>query len=107
MAIVCDGPIYEETGIAICRYDPSDTEFDCADCVLEREEPEEEAVPNPGSDAAVGQGCLCPTSTNNQGQGFALAGLDGPNFCINPDCPLHGWKEEEQEQIPTTADWGE
>ena len=45
-------------------------------------------IPNPGSDAAIKQGCICPAITNNHGKG-------DPNgtFWINCGCPIHGIPE--------------
>ena len=104
----CDGPIREDTGAGICCYFPEDTDFDCADCPLDKVEPPEEPNPNPGSDSAVGQGCLCPTSENNQGQGFSYPGASGPCFVMNRDCPLHGWSQEEADEHGLrTEEWGE
>lgn len=45
-------------------------------------------VPNPGSDAAVYQGCICPVLDNNHGKGARNS--DGEIFWVNGDCPLHG-----------------
>jgi hypothetical protein len=44
--------------------------------------------PNPGSDAALDQGCTCPVLDNGHGRG------DGP-FWINGDCPLHALQSSE------------
>lgn len=50
----------------------------------------ESVVPNPGSDEAVKQRCVCPRRDNNYGKGIST-GVDGePWFFINFDCPLHG-----------------
>ncbi len=45
-------------------------------------------VPNPGSDAAHGLGCICPIIDNHFGDG--RPGKDGPQFVIRLDCPVHG-----------------
>lgn len=45
-------------------------------------------IPNPGSDEAVEQSCICPVLDNNHGQG-----VDGGYWWITRDCPLHGAKE--------------
>lgn len=45
-------------------------------------------IPNPGSDEAIEQGCICPVLDNNHGQG-----ADGGYWWITRDCPLHGAKE--------------
>lgn len=42
--------------------------------------------PNPGSDAAVADGCLCPVMDNCRGAG-AYGG--GETFWVNQNCPLH------------------
>lgn len=39
--------------------------------------------PNPGSDAAIRQGCTCPVLDNDHGRG------SGP-FWMSIDCQLHG-----------------
>jgi hypothetical protein len=44
-----------------------------------------EAVPNPGSDEAIKQGCTCPVLDNNHGKG-----LGNGLFWMNKDCPMHG-----------------
>ena len=44
--------------------------------------------PNPGSDAALEQGCVCPRYDNARGAGFMLNGRQV--FWIIEDCPLHG-----------------
>ena len=44
-------------------------------------------TPNPGSDAAIAQGCTCPVMDNHHGAGMPFP--DGPRFWINADCPLH------------------
>lgn len=42
---------------------------------------------DPGSDAAVEAGCLCPVMDNNRGRGY----LGQPGvFVMNFYCPLHG-----------------
>ena len=42
--------------------------------------------PNPGSDAAVEQGCTCPVMDNGHGRGaYGVAG----QFWITESCPLH------------------
>jgi len=33
----CDGELPEDSGIGICRYDPSLIDFDCADCWRDKE----------------------------------------------------------------------
>jgi hypothetical protein len=44
-------------------------------------------TPNPGSDAAVKQGCTCPVMDNGHGKGFLWDGASV--FWINEGCPLH------------------
>jgi hypothetical protein len=46
-------------------------------------------IPNPGSDAARRQGCLCPVMDNNFGDGLG----DGKFWTVQ-DCPIHGVKDE-------------
>ena len=41
-------------------------------------------TPNPGSDAAIKQGCTCPVMDNAHGRR-----ADGM-FWINAECPVHG-----------------
>lgn len=54
-------------------------------------------VPNPGSDAAREQGCLCPILDNEYGRGFpGPGGL--PQFWIVGGCPLHDPKDAGAEQ---------
>jgi len=43
--------------------------------------------PNPGSDAALKQGCTCPVLDNGRGIGFVVDGER--QFWVNGDCPLH------------------
>lgn len=50
-------------------------------------------VPNPGSDAAIALGCLCPVLENNYGKGCwgttgVFAYMTGV-FACTADCPLH------------------
>jgi len=47
-------------------------------------------TPNPGSDAALDQGCTCPVLENGHGRG------NGP-FWFNESCPLHGAAEDQEE----------
>lgn len=44
-------------------------------------------IPNPGSDAAIAQGCMCPVIDNGHGN-EALA-KDRGGFFITVGCPLH------------------
>lgn len=41
-------------------------------------------TPNPGSQAAIDQGCQCPVMDNHYGEG-----LGNGRFYINGECPLH------------------
>ena len=41
--------------------------------------------PNPGSDAAIAAGCLCPVLDNSYGAGVLESGL----YIIAEGCPLH------------------
>lgn len=48
-------------------------------------------TPNPGSDEAVKQGCLCPVIDNGRGKGAGVRNDDGtPIFWISSECPIHG-----------------
>ena len=53
----------------------------------------EHKIPNPGSDKAIEQGCLCAVLDNRHGKG-AYDGKEGA-FWVTADCPLHGIKEED------------
>lgn len=44
-------------------------------------------TPNPGSDAALEQGCGCPVLDNSHGRGYM--GQPGV-FVMVENCPLHG-----------------
>ena len=46
-------------------------------------------TPNPGSDEAVKQGCVCARMDNGYGRGY----YGGPGFVITLDCPLHGQQQ--------------
>lgn len=50
----------------------------------------EERIPNPGSDEALYQGCICPVLDNYYGEGFMIDGER--QFWISEDCPLHNQK---------------
>ena len=45
-------------------------------------------IPNPGSEEAIKQGCLCPVLDNRHGKGIMVNGEY--RFWISGDCPLHG-----------------
>lgn len=48
--------------------------------------------PNPGSDEAIEQGCLCPVLDNGHGKGW----YGKPDvFVMSEDCPLHGFSVKE------------
>lgn len=46
-------------------------------------------IPNPGSDEAVEQGCICPVLDNNHGEGIPYGKNGEQCFWINYGCPLH------------------
>ena len=43
-------------------------------------------IPNPGSEEAIKQGCICPVIDNYYGEGYMMQ--DGV-FVIVQGCPLH------------------
>ncbi len=43
-------------------------------------------TPNPGSDEAVAQGCLCPVLDNNHG---VFAPQPDEGWVFSEDCPIH------------------
>jgi len=47
---------------------------------------------NPGSDAAIKQGCDCPVLDNGHGRGVGGNG-EKHGWWITEGCPLHGKKE--------------
>lgn len=47
-------------------------------------------TPNPGSDEAIKQGCLCAVMDNCHGRGCGRSEDGKPLFWITGDCPLHG-----------------
>ena len=50
------------------------------------------AIPNPGSDEALAQGCTCPVLDNNHGAGepgFLGIPLGGTSFWMTDGCPVH------------------
>jgi len=51
-------------------------------------------TPNPGSDAAIKQGCTCPVLDNAHGRG--IMGEEDFGFWIDSSCPLHGNKGDKQ-----------
>jgi hypothetical protein len=51
--------------------------------------------PNPGSKEAQDQGCKCPIIDNHYGEGVP-DGKGGHNFWMVGDCPIHGFKEEQE-----------
>ncbi len=51
---------------------------------------QETAVPNPGSNEALAQGCTCPESVNHHGRGFYFSGEpETTYFYYTVGCPLH------------------
>ena len=44
-------------------------------------------IPNPGSDEALYQGCICPVLDNYHGEGWFSYGKH--QFWVAIDCPLH------------------
>ena len=50
-------------------------------------------TPNPGSDAAIKQGCTCPVLDNGHGRGVGGNG-EKYGWWATEDCPLHGKKEK-------------
>ena len=50
-------------------------------------------VPNPGSEEAQEQGCICPVEDNNYGEGFKW-GNNQKCFWMTDGCPLHDNSEE-------------
>lgn len=51
-----------------------------------------ENAPNPGSDDAFEQGCICPVLDNGHGRGYM--GQEGV-FATALGCPLHDLPEED------------
>lgn len=47
-------------------------------------------TPNPGSDDARKQGCVCPVLDNAHGRGAWGSEGDDAVFWIRPDCTVHG-----------------
>ncbi len=54
-------------------------------------------APNPGSEDALAQGCLCPVLDNAHGEGLQFSGGQ-VLFWMDGDCPLHGLKGEKEEE---------
>lgn len=52
-------------------------------------------TPNPGSQAAIDQGCQCPVMDNHYGEG-----LGNGRFYINGECPLHAMPKPEPPKEP-------
>ena len=61
----------------------------------------DKAQANPGSPAAISQGCLCPIMDNNHGNGIP-AGDGTYLFMHSGSCPMHGFKS--QPHTTTTID---
>lgn len=53
-----------------------------------------ENAPNPGSDEALEQGCVCPVLDNGHGRGYM--GQEGV-FTMALGCPLHDLPEDSPE----------
>lgn len=49
------------------------------------------ALPNPGSDEAVKQGCTCPVVDNNRG---LVPPVPPHNWWISEDCPMHDFVQQ-------------
>ena len=49
-------------------------------------------IPNPGSDEALEQGCLCPILDNAHGRGY-YGGPPG-TFVYRQGCPVHVWGDD-------------
>jgi len=58
-----------------------------------KERREMNKTPNPGSDAAIKQGCTCPVLDNGHGRGVGGNG-EKYGWWATEDCPLHGKKEK-------------
>ncbi len=50
-----------------------------------------ETPPNPGSEEALAQGCICSEIDNHWGRGITC---DYELFVIRPGCPVHNPKED-------------
>jgi hypothetical protein len=46
-------------------------------------------MPNPGSKAAIAQGCTCPVMDNNRGAGVPNGHGNPPVFWYSSDCTVH------------------
>tara|TARA_R110000782_G_scaffold187656_2_gene277793 strand:- start:80 stop:241 length:162 start_codon:yes stop_codon:yes gene_type:complete len=49
-------------------------------------------LPNPGSDEAREDGCICPVLDNEYGSHE----ITGGHFITSINCPLHGWSLEDE-----------
>ena len=59
-------------------------------------------TPNPGSKAAVEQGCTCPVYDNAHGLGSGyLDDVGKPVFWINTQCVLHGVMNDKRADTST------
>lgn len=67
-----------------------------------REPPPSSSLPNPGSDAALALGCICPVLDNGHGQDDFAPHYDNgkPCFWITIGCNVHG---ETAGQVVTTV----
>lgn len=46
-------------------------------------------IPNPGSEEALNDGCVCPVIDNHYGKGFSYENDDTPHFWYTGGCPVH------------------
>lgn len=57
-----------------------------------------DAQPNPGSDAAISLGCLCPVLDNHHGEGIPWNPFpwneNARSWWVSGDCPLHAPRHE-------------
>lgn len=52
--------------------------------------------PNPGSNEAIAQGCICPVTDNHYGAGVPSA--DGPQFWYVENCPVHTLEVKQKDE---------
>jgi hypothetical protein len=46
-------------------------------------------IPNPGTEEAIKQGCICPVIDNHHGRGVLMGKDPKPQFWYTADCPVH------------------